>query len=92
MTATQQLATFYLDGVPLGVVSGAQTSNAPGSANQYLIGVLDLGVGPAEWFDGRIDDLQIYAGTLSSVDVQYLFSNPGAPLGGVDGVNETGRP
>lgn len=75
-------ATFYLDGVPLGVVSGAQTSNAPGSANQYLIGVLDLGVGPAEWFDGRIDDLQIYAGTLSSVDVQYLFSNPGAPLGG----------
>jgi len=75
-------ATFYLDGVAIGVVGGAQTSNPPGSANQYLIGVLDLGVGPAEWFDGRIDDLQVYSGTLSPADVQYLFANPGAPLGG----------
>jgi len=75
-------ATFYLDGVAIGVVGGAQTSNPPGSANQYLIGVLDLGVGPAEWFDGRIDDLQVYSGTLTPSDVMYLFANPGAPLGG----------
>jgi hypothetical protein len=75
-------ATFYLDGVAIGIVGGAQPSNAPGSANQYLIGVLDLGVGPAEWFDGRIDDLQVYSGTLSPADVQFLFANPGAPLGG----------
>ena len=61
---------------------GARTSNAASSANQYLIGVLDLGIGPAEWFDGRIDDLQIYSGTLTQAEVQFLFANPGAPLGG----------
>jgi hypothetical protein len=75
-------ATFYLDGAAIGAVGGTQQSGAPGTANEYLIGLLDLGVGPAEWFDGRIDDVQVYSGTLSSADVMYLYANPGAPLGG----------
>lgn len=75
-------ATFFVDGLIIGTVVGNQTSNPPGSSNEYLIAVLDLGVGPAEWFDGRIDDVQVYDGALSAADVLFLYNNPGAAIGG----------
>ena len=78
----QFLATFYVDGVAVGSVGGGAPSNPPSASNQYFIAVLDLGFGPPEWFDGRIDDLQIYSGTLTAADIQFLSANPGTPLGG----------
>ena len=80
------VATFYVDGVTVGQVAGAAPSNAPSLNNRYLIGVLDPSGGTTpEWFDGRIDDVQLYAGTLSANDVAFLHANPGRALGGGPG-------
>ncbi|MFT6832345.1 MAG: hypothetical protein ACJAZN_002517 [Planctomycetota bacterium] len=83
-------ATFYLDGLSVGSVAGGAPANAPGSLNQYLIGVLDLGGGTPEWFDGRIDDVQVYAGSLTQNDISFLFGNPGSSLTGGLGMNYCG--
>ena len=71
-------ATFYLDGVNLGTIAGGQRANFP--APGYLIGALDL-VLLHEWMDGRIDDVQVYAGSLSDSEIQNLFDNPGETMG-----------
>ncbi|WP_419190622.1 LamG-like jellyroll fold domain-containing protein [Saltatorellus ferox] len=85
------LATFYLDGVLVGTVGGNAPANAPSGANQYLIAVLDLGGGTAEWFDGRIDDVQVYSGALGQNEVSFLHANPGSSLvGGALGANYCG--
>jgi hypothetical protein len=76
-------ATFYLDGVQVGQVFGNAPSNPPALTNRYLIGVLDpTGGTPSEWFNGRIDDVQVYSGALSPADVQFLHANPGTAIGG----------
>ncbi len=36
-------------------------------------------------YQGRLDDLQIYTGVLSSSDVAYLFANPGSVVADVSG-------
>ncbi|MEZ6013988.1 MAG: LamG domain-containing protein [Planctomycetota bacterium] len=76
------VASFYVDGVLVGQVAGAAPSNPPAMTNRYLIGVLDPTAGTTpEWYDGRIDDVQLYGGVLSAADVQYLFQNPGDAIG-----------
>jgi len=71
--------TFYMNGVNVGMVSGSSQSNAP--SPNWVIGGLRVNTVPHEFFDGRIDDLQVYAGSLTDEDVAFLFANPGAILG-----------
>ncbi|MCP3917953.1 MAG: hypothetical protein GY711_20595 [bacterium] len=78
-------ATFYVNGANIGTVPGSGTATAPGS--EYHIGVWNP-ISPcgafdcAEFFDGLLDDLQVYEGALSDGDVAFLFSNPGEVVTG----------
>jgi hypothetical protein len=72
-------ATFSLDGVNLGSVAGTQGAGPPSPA--YFIGLLDLTI-LNEYMDGRIDDVQVYSGSLSDPEIASLFGNPGSVIGG----------
>ncbi len=72
--------TFYMNGVNVGMVSGISPSNAPSPT--WVIGGLRVNTTPHEFFDGKIDDLQVYAGSLTDEDVAFIFANPGATLSG----------
>jgi len=79
------MAHFYLDGVLQGSVAGGAPGNAPTPV--WFIGVLDL-TGPfPEWFDGQIDDVQIYSGSATADEVLDLFQNPCDSLGSGIGTN-----
>ena len=66
------LARFYLNGQFIGSVQG----NGPA---QPATGVFHVASRSAttELWDGAVDDLQIYQGTLSDSDVALLFANAG---------------
>ena len=68
-------ATFYIDGAPIGLVSGSSAANAPVAA--WYLGCYN---GAIEWFDGGIDDIQVYDTALSAQEVLELYENPGATL------------
>ena len=70
-------AEFYLDGVSQGVVGGGAPANNPNTG--WFIGVLDL-TGIMEFFDGQIDDVQVYSGSATAADMLFLFQNPCATL------------
>ena len=72
--------TFYMDGVNVGMVAGTSQANAPTS--NWVIGGLRITATPHEFFDGNIDDVQVYDGSLTDEDVAFLFANPGATLSG----------
>ena len=72
--------TFYMNGLNVGMVSGNSPSNSP--SPNWVIGGLRVNTTPHEFFDGNIDDLQVYAGSLTDEDVAFLFANPGATLAG----------
>ena len=84
-------ASFYLDGMLVGQVAGGAPAAAPSAANRYVIGVLDsTGATVSEWWDGLIDDVQVYSGTLSAMDIAFLHANPGAAIGGTLGTSYCG--
>ncbi|MCP3917007.1 MAG: LamG domain-containing protein [bacterium] len=69
------LATYYVDGAAIGSVVGTGPSNAPGP--NWWIGSKQ---GNTEYWQGAIDDVQVYQGSLSAVQVGQLFSAPGSTL------------
>ena len=77
---------FYVDGQFAGTVFGSSPANAPKPT--WHIAYKDPG--NPEWFDGHIDDIQVYDGVLSPEQVKYLYDNPGDPLGGPLGTNYCG--
>jgi len=72
--------TFYVDGQPISTVVGASQSGPSGT--RWFIATLQ---GATEWFDGHLDDIQVYDGALTAAEVSYLYQNPGATVqcGGV---------
>ncbi len=72
--------TFYMNGVNVGTIAGVSPANAP-NAN-WVIGAFRSVVTPPECFDGAIDDIQIYQGSLSDAEVATLFAAPGSTLDG----------
>ncbi len=68
---------FYLDGQPVGTVTGSAQANAP--VPEWHIGYKDPGA--PEWFGGFLDDIQVYADVLTDAQVQWLYDNPGQSLG-----------
>jgi hypothetical protein len=76
----QNAVTFYIDGASVGTVAGSSPANP--SSGQWLIGSWNTLV---EFWDGDIDDLQLYSGSLTAADIAFLHANPGstiAPGGG----------
>lgn len=73
--------TFYVDGENLGTVSGIFPAYEPGP--DWTIGSLD---GTSQFWDGRLDDLQVYVGSLTPQQVRYLYENPGATIDPMVGV------
>ncbi len=67
--------SFYFDGAPLGATGTALT--IPDSIAPLTIGQAE-GLG---YFDGRLDDLQIYSRALSPDEIQYVFQHPGQVAG-----------
>jgi len=72
--------TFYMNGINVGLVTGTSPSNAP-NAN-WIIGSFRITIAPAECFDGSIDDIQVYSGSLSDSQIAQLFAAPGSTLDG----------
>ena len=68
-------ATFYVDGTAIGVVTGAAPANPP--VPTWYLGCYN---GAIEWFDGNVDDIQVYDEALSAQDVLYLYEHPGSTL------------
>ena len=79
MGATNDV-TFYVNGVNVGTVTGTSPSNAPNGS--WVIGAFRTVVAPPECFDGSIDDIQVYSGSLSDAEVATLFAAPGSTLDG----------
>ncbi|MDP6408472.1 MAG: LamG domain-containing protein [Planctomycetota bacterium] len=71
---------FYLDGVPVGSVAGGASANLAGPT--WNIGTWDAAI---EYWDGLLDDVQVYSGSLADGDVAFLFANPGATVSGTVG-------
>ncbi len=66
------LCTFYLNGAPLGTVQGI----GPGLVATNVFHVASRSQTTELW-DGAIDDIQIYQGTLSASEVALLHQYPG---------------
>ncbi len=66
------LCSFYLNGQFIGSVQGAGPALAPTS----VFHVASRSASTELW-DGLIDDIQIYQGTLSAAEISLLFNNPG---------------
>ena len=76
-------ATFYVNGVPRQTIAGANPANI--GNNNFFIGR----TGGGEPFDGRLDDVQVYRGTLSQTQIQSLV---GPVLLGHWQLDETANP
>jgi hypothetical protein len=68
--------TFYVNGDNIGTVSGSSASYSPG--DNWFIATLE---GDAEFFDGHVDDIQVYGRALGDRDVAFLFNHPGSAIG-----------
>jgi len=71
--------SFYLDGQFLNTDTGSSAANSPSS--EYHIGAWSPSFTIPQFFNGRIDDLQVYGGQLSAEEVMTLYNNPGVTLG-----------
>ena len=78
--------TFYLDGLPIGGASGTKRANL--ALDFWHIANKDPG--PPEWFNGILDDIQVYSGVLNDTEVLYLYDNPGQTLSSAVGTNYCG--
>jgi hypothetical protein len=67
--------TFYIDGQLAGSIQGSNPPN-PASA-EWRIGSWDATI---EYFDGLLDDIQVYEGALDADQVAFLYNNPGSEV------------
>jgi hypothetical protein len=78
ITVSAGISTIYLDGVVAG--SGSCAINNTNTLDMF-IGKAHPGPDPQNsFFNGSVDDLQIYTGALSSNAVQQLYLNQSVPL------------
>jgi hypothetical protein len=77
-TTNQQ--RIYLDGNATPVASRTASNDFLGSnPNTFWIG-RRAGSGTGIFFDGLIDDVQVYSDVLTGADAAFLFANPGTPV------------
>lgn len=66
-------AHFYLNGVLMQTIAGTSPANLLSSPMFIGSG------GPLEFFNGAIDDVQIYRGTLTAEQIQAVMAGPSIP-------------
>ncbi len=79
--------TFYLNGAPIGTVAGTLPARTPNTS--YMIGAWNPPGTIPEFFNGNLDDVQVYEGVLTPAQIQQLFNNPGTSLGSNSGIGTT---
>ncbi len=70
--------TFYVNGVAIGTVNGTAQARTPNGT--YLVGAWNPPGAIPEFFNGNVDDVQVYRGVLSAAQVSQLYTNPGTTL------------
>ena len=68
--------TFYVDGVNIGTILGNAQSGL--ASPEWRIGSF---TNTLEYWDGQLDDIQVYSGALDDSEVAFLFANPGTTVG-----------
>ncbi len=77
---------LYIDGAP---AEGTAIANAFSPAPAVLlVGGIVVNGAPVNFFEGLIDDIQVYDRPLSEPDVQYLYDFPGVTVCGADFVRD----
>ncbi len=72
--------TFYFDGVQSGAQQlGEEFARDPNST--WFLGAWDPSFSIPQFFEGRMDDVQVYAGQLTAAEIQQLYNNPGTAIG-----------
>lgn len=74
--------TFYFDGAEVGTLP--EVEQAEQADLLWYIGSWNPNFSIPQYFNGEIDDVQIYAGQLDAMQVADLFANPGSIIGTVD--------
>lgn len=74
--------TFYVDGINVGFVAGGAPANLPNP--DWFIGGFN---GTIEFWDGLLDDIQIYSGELTQAQVTALAGTACSTIGGTFGTN-----
>ena len=73
---------MYVDGAP---IEGTNIANDPTPVSApLLVGGLEASGSPTNFFEGLVDEVQIYSQALGDADVQFLFENPGLTVCGAD--------
>ncbi|MCA9278028.1 MAG: LamG domain-containing protein [Phycisphaeraceae bacterium] len=73
------MSHIYVDGAP--VESSFVSQTIQSSTATFMIGGMNFpGLGPQNYFDGFVDDVQVYDEALCSYDIDWLFNHPGEPL------------
>lgn len=77
----QNDVAFYLNGALIGQGFGLFPAGVPNP--DWRIGSLNS---TTDFFEGRIDDVQLYKGVLTTADVAYLYGNPGSTIDPIVGI------
>lgn len=65
--------TFFVNGVAMTNIPGSSAAS-PATQPWYVAG------NGGDYFNGRLDDVQVYQKALAAADLAYLFANPGETL------------
>ncbi len=71
---------MYVDGSPL--EDSKLTQPVVASTAEFVIGGSVSGGSPTGFYDGLLDDVQIYNRALSDAEIDFLFLNPGQEING----------
>lgn len=70
---------IYLDGGP---VEGANGGSSVGANNaNFLVGGIMVGGVPTSYFNGLVDDVQVYDRALTCAEINAMFQSPGSEAG-----------
>lgn len=69
---------IYVDGAP--AEDTKPTQAAIDGTGPFLVGGQLFSGSPSGWFNGSIDDIQVYDRALSDAEINFLFANPGLEI------------
>lgn len=72
--------TYYVDGNQVATATTTASLTGISTVRVGTFNIADDGANLANQFDGRLYDLQVYSGALSSAQVSSLYTNPGLAI------------